>query len=116
MKRRPFLEKFLEKISKGADHECWPWTAHLVKDGYGGLTIWEGTPRVKRTLLAHRVMWELTYGSIPKGSYVCHHCDNPKCVNPDHLYLGNGATNMLDMWKRKRHRLGSRDALGRFRV
>ena len=76
---------------------CWNWIASLHSNGYGQF-YFEGTPR-----RAHRIAWELTNGPIPIGSLVCHHCDNKRCVRPDHLYLGNHRTNIQDAINRGQH-------------
>jgi len=70
---------------------CWEWQAAKTKDGYGSVGI-----ATSRSALAHRVVWELTRGPIPEGMYVCHHCDNPSCVRPSHLFLGTQTDNMRD--------------------
>jgi len=69
---------------------CWEWTAHRNMNGYGTFRL-EG-----RTCLAHRAAWELAYGPIPDGIRVLHHCDNPSCVRPDHLFLGTQDDNIRD--------------------
>jgi hypothetical protein len=58
--------------------------------------------------LAYRVAWELTRGPIPTGMYVCHHCDVPLCVNPDHLFVGTHADNTADMMTKNRQAKGVR--------
>lgn len=61
-----------------------------------------------KTYKAHRLAFMLCKGSVPEGMYVCHSCDNPKCVNPDHLFLGSGRDNALDMLHKGRHNNGRR--------
>jgi hypothetical protein len=71
--------------------DCWSWTASKSVDGYGW--IGDGARRVTK---AHRVSWQLHFGEIPPDLCVLHHCDNPACANPRHLYLGTQRDNLLD--------------------
>lgn len=80
--------------------ECWLWTG--AGDRYGVFRRGSRTDGTYRTASAHRVSWELAHGVIPKGSFVCHHCDTSKCVRPDHLYLGTPQSNMDDKVRRGR--------------
>jgi hypothetical protein len=77
---------------------CWTWTAYTDKDGYGIFRI--GEARIR----AHRMAYELGVGPIPSGLQVCHHCDNPPCVRPDHLFVGTQGDNNRDMAAKGRHR------------
>ena len=73
---------------------CWIWRGAINNKGYGYLSSGK---REAGRVLAHRVSWELNNGSIPDGKIVMHSCDNPPCVNPDHLRLGTQQENQQDM-------------------
>lgn len=96
--RKPAIERFWDKVKKGAADECWEWLAYKDGDGYGTFRV--ETNKVK----AHRFSYELHIGPIPAGLQVCHHCDNPPCVNPNHLFLGTGQDNTQDMMEKGRNR------------
>lgn len=82
---------------------CWVWRGGLEADGYGRFPDAGGWRR------AHRVAWELYYGPIPEGLCVCHRCDNPACVRPDHLFLGTHRDNIRDRDSKGRAAAGSRN-------
>lgn len=103
---RALIVRFEEKyISRGPD-DCWYWMASLNEHGYGMISV---GGRSGRPELAHRVAYKLYVGRIPNGVYVLHECDNPKCVNPRHLYLGNQAVNLGDCKARGRTAFGERN-------
>lgn len=87
--------RFWERVSK--TDSCWIWMASCTNDGYG--TIKKGGKHV----LTHRLSWHMAYGPIPDGLSVLHSCDNPPCVNPDHLFLGTQKDNMRDMINKGRY-------------
>lgn len=89
------LNRFWAKVDKTSN--CWNWIAATDKDGYG---VFNDSKR--KYVKAHRFSYEIVNGEIPKGNLICHHCDNPACVNPKHLYLGTYKTNAQDMARRGR--------------
>ena len=105
MARRSIQERFDEKYIPEPISGCWLWTAHCQPNGYGAIERYDG-----KSLLAHRVSWELHHGPIPKGLHVCHKCDVCCCVNPQHLFLGTHADNMADAVRKGRKRMPTGDA------
>jgi hypothetical protein len=99
---RPASERFWSKVDRRGPDECWPWLSAKLKAGYG--KMWVGRKRTpdRRMVLAHRFSYELAKGAIPEGMLVCHRCDNPSCVNPAHLFLGDDKANTADMWAKGR--------------
>jgi len=90
-KSRLISERFWDKVDKRSDNECWEWKAYKTPEGYGQFGV-------KNIIFkAHRVAWMLHTGdTLYNGEFVLHKCDNPSCVNPNHLFLGNNQLNMAD--------------------
>lgn len=104
----PTVERFNKYVDKsGGPDACWPWTAAKRGPmGYGGFTIGSLKDGSKRRETAHRVAYLLQFGAIPKGKSILHHCDNPPCVNPKHLYAGTATENVRDCVDRGRRGVG----------
>lgn len=101
-KRRPLelaIRVFNSKVQRALDsQECWIWTGSKDTHGYGTFG-YDG-----KAWCAHRFAWFAKFGEIPGGMFVCHHCDNPICVNLSHLFLGTCADNNHDMMSKGRFR------------
>lgn len=89
-------ERFFRKVEMIPFHTCWEWTAGKDGFGYGMFTF------NKRSRRAHILSWEWHNNKSASGLFVCHKCDNPGCVNPDHLFLGTIQDNNLDSHKKGR--------------
>ena len=93
-------KRFWSYVDIKSPDECWEWTGAISRVGYGAFG------HRHDYISAHRMAWELTYGMIPEGMCVLHHCDNRKCENPDHLFLGTIAENNVDKVKKNRQSRG----------
>lgn len=99
------IKRFWQKVNKDGSipahcpelGQCWEWLAGLNTAGYGQFS------QKSKKLSAHRVSYELNYDNIPDDLFVLHKCDNPKCVNPYHLFLGTPKDNTTDMFKKGRN-------------
>ena len=100
IKSTPMAERFWRFVNKSEG--CWEWTGYTATNGYGTIQ------RNHAPVLAHRASWEIANGAVPAGMSVLHKCDNRRCVNPSHLWVGTQAQNMADMVAKGRSMRGAK--------
>lgn len=93
MKRTPAIKRFENNVYPEPNTGCWLWTGCVSPGKWGYGVFWVDG----KTIKVHRYSYIIFKGEIPKGLFVCHSCDQPSCVNPDHLFLGTHQDNMKDM-------------------
>lgn len=99
-------ERFWKLVKSGNPDECWEWQGSKGKGGYGRFNKYN---RLKNShIYAHKFSYELHNGPVPDGLLVLHKCDNPGCVNPNHLWLGTYRDNCLDMINKGRAKIGGK--------
>jgi len=92
-------ERFWINVQQGSG--CWEWQGYKDPNGYGRLNV-NNVPK-----LAHRLSWEIEHNvTLSPQEHVCHKCDNPSCVRPSHLFIGDHAANMADKMNKGRHVYG----------
>lgn len=104
------LKRFWGKVDITTPDECWEWTAALNRDGYGQFNCGLGSGY---SFKASRISWKLHFGEIPEGLNVLHRCDNRKCVNPNHLFLGTHKDNTDDKVSKSRQLKGESHGMAR---
>lgn len=103
---KDIVDRFNAKWVADPKTGCWNWTATCAGKGYGILK----RTRERRYIYAHRLSFEIHKGPVGDKQQVCHSCDNTKCVNPEHLFVGSSHENHLDMKSKGRHLFGEKNA------
>lgn len=102
---KSLIKRFWSNVDVGKKDDCWEWTGSLDAYGYGQIS--EGNKTNKKNYKAHRLSWMIRFGEIPENMNICHKCDNPSCMNPNHLFVGTQEDNLRDCREKGRARGGS---------
>lgn len=108
--RRPIEDRFFERISPEPNSGCWLWLGQCDRKGYGRIGL---GGRHGGNTGAHRLSLKIAGVNVPDDLFVCHRCDVPCCVNPDHLFVGTQHDNLVDMVRKGRHVNNSEHTRGR---
>lgn len=103
--RAAILTRFWARVNRADPDGCWPFLGYVAPHGYGQFAF------DRYRIRAHRFAWVMSRGEIPEGQDVCHRCDNPRCVNPSHLYLDTHHGNLLDSVRKGRKNCFGRQKL-----
>ena len=95
-------QRLIRNIKINKTNGCWEWQGSK-RNGYGRMIIGSRTDGTRKTVSTHRLSYELHYGEIPQGMEICHKCNNPCCINPDHLFAGTRQDNIDDRERKGRN-------------
>jgi hypothetical protein len=97
------IKRFWSKVDIRDKNECWPWVGTIGVKGYGRFWL------KRKAIRANRMVWEISHSKkIEDGMFACHSCDNPSCVNPNHIWIGTNQDNQIDRVVKGRHNFASR--------
>lgn len=112
----PIRERLYSRVSINPITGCWEWNGSKSEKGYGRTIVGSRKDRSRKTISTHRLSYILNFGEIPEGMEVCHKCDNPCCVNPDHLFVGTHRDNMDDRERKGRNKPQKGEKNGRAKL